>query len=84
MVEIDPAFTSQICSCCGRRTRPTGEGSATPARRAASRSTPHVNATVNILRRGLTALGLEPRPTGAQEGHQLHERQGNLAPESPG
>ena len=84
VVEIDPAFTSQTCCCCGV---------VCPANRRGKRYTcstcgvvmdADFNAAVNILRRGLTALGPEPRPTGAQDGQQLLARQVTLAPESPG
>ena len=84
VVEVPPAFTSQICSACGVVCPANRRGKRYTCSTCGVAMDADVNAAVNILRRGLTALGLEPCPTGAQDGQQLHGHRGNLGPESPG
>ena len=85
VVEVDPSYTSQTCSNCGIVCRANRRGKRYSCSTCGVRLDADVNAAVNILRRGLTTLGLKPCPTGAQDGQQLHTPQQLLLwAESPG
>ena len=85
VVEVDPSYTSQTCSNCGVVCRANRRGKLYSCSTCGVRLDADVNAAVNILRRGLTTLGLKPCPTGAQDGQQLHTPQQLLLwAESPG
>ena len=84
VVEVDPAFTSQTCSSCGVVSSANRRGKHYDCAACGIHMDADTNAAVNILRRGLLALGLEPRLTGAQDGQQLVCGQLRLFAESPG
>ena len=72
VVEVDPAYTSQTCTNCGAPERRNRRGQLYYCAECGIRLDADFNAAVNILHRGLDALGRgESDPDGRQGGSQL-------------
>ena len=67
VVEVDPRFTSQTCQDCGAVNAKNRRGEWYHCLACGFELDADRNAAVNILRRGLTTLGLNHCPTGAQD-----------------
>ena len=67
LVDVDPRFTSQTCQKCGVINRKNRRGEWYACSACGFELDADHNAAVNILQRGLTALGLNRCPTGVQD-----------------
>lgn len=67
VIEVDPRFTSQTCQNCGSVDGKNRRGQQFRCLACGFETDADHNAAVNILRRGLTTLGLNHCPTGARD-----------------